>query len=306
MMKIDSNSYFTRLNEENKLNRQSLPDRNIISISELKSAYFHNVVHDYSIKFTLKGEENYKINGKEFKVPEMCFLTASAPCDSVGYFESESIVKGLCIEIKMELINEAFTVLSAKNKIDLENNLLGYFKSEKFFENVYPAHKSELGIKLLSIAEKIDSADNDLSIINDEMFLELTEIVIEHEFENLRNLDSLSSLKTSTKKEMLKRLLKGKDFIDENFKGKIDVREIAQFSCLSEFHFFRSFKEAFGISPHNYLIIRRLNEAKKLLQKDNASMGEISFECGFADIHSFSKSYKKHFGFSPSRQPLKN
>jgi AraC family transcriptional regulator len=305
-MEFENNYHFTHLNEKNKVNRTPLPNKNIISISELKSAYFKNVIHDYSIKLTLKGAENYKINGKEFKVPELCFLTATAPCDSVGYFESDSIVKGLCIEIKMELINDAFTVLSEKNKIDLDNNFLGYFKSEKFFENVYPAFKSELGIKLFSIAEKFNPVEKKISFINYEMFLELTEIVIEHECENLRNLNLLSSLKISTKKEILKRLLQGRNFIDDNFKEKIDVKEIARLSCLSEFHFFRSFREAFGISPHNYIIKRRLKEAQKLLQTENASIGEIAFECGFADIHSFSKSFKKNLGYSPSRQPIKN
>ena len=110
----------------------------------------------------------------------------------------------------------------------------------------------------------------------------------------------------STKKEILKRLFKGKNFIDDNFKENIDVKEIARLSCLSEFHFFRSFKEAFGISPHKYLINRRLNEAHKLLKKNSFSIGEIAFDCGFVDIYSFSKTYKKHFGYSPSKVSKKN
>ena len=305
-MSSADNNHYIFLNEANKLYRQPLPNGNIISISELKSAYFPNIVHNYSIKLTLSGAENYKINKKDYPVPEMCFLTATAPCDSIAYFESKSVVRGLCIDINIDLINEAFTILSASSDINLDNNLLGYFKSEKFFENVYPAFNSELGIKLLSIAEKFKSEDKSLSFINNEMFLELTEIVIGHEFENLRHLNSLSSLKISTKKEILKRLLQGRDFIDENFKEKIDIKEIARLSCLSEFHFFRSFKEAFGTSPHNYLIKKRLNEAQKLLKNKNISIGETAFECGFADIHSFSKSYKKHFGVSPSRQLYKN
>ncbi len=300
------NNHYIHLSEENKFKRQPLPDGNIISISELKSAYFPNIVHNYAIKLTLRGVENYRINKKEFPVPEMCFLTATAPCDSIVYFESESVVRSLCIDIKMDLINEAYTILSACSDINLDKNLLGYFKSENFFENVYPAAGSELGIKLLSIAEKFNSEDKNISFINDEMFLELTEVVIGHEFQNLRHLNSLSSLKISTKKEILKRLLLGRNFMDENFREKINVKEIARLSCLSEFHFFRSFKEAFGTSPHNYLLKRRLNEAQKLLKYKNISIGEAAFKCGFSDIYSFSKSFKNHFGYSPSRQPFKN
>jgi AraC family transcriptional regulator len=301
-----NNKYLDLLDEKNKLSQRIKPKENFIIISEVKEGYFPDVVHQYSIKFPLNGTEHYKINNKEFLVHQMCFLTASGPCESAGYLESKFPVKGLCINISLNLIDEALTVLSAEDNIDLENNLAGYFKSEKFFDNVFPASYSELGLKLLSIAESFKFSDHELSFINEEMFLGLAESVIKHEFENLKKLDSLSSLKTSTKKEILKRLLLGKNFIDDNFRENIEVSEIAKLSCLSEFHFFRSFKEAFGISPHNYLIKRRLAEAKNLLQSNNSTVGEIAFRCGFADIHSFSKSFKKHFGYSPSQAFVKN
>ncbi len=232
----------------------------------------------------------------------MNFLTACAPCDSQVFLESESGVKGLCIQIRMELINEAFTIVSGKYSADPDNILAGYFNSGKFFENVYSAQGSELGNKLLSIWSKYNSEGKYFSFINDDIFLELAEIVIRHESGYLRNLNSLSSLKSNTKKEILRRLIKGREFIDDNFRKKIGVKEIAGYSCLSEFHFFRSFKEAFGITPHNYLIRKRLNAADKLLRDRRVSIGEIAFECGFADIHSFSKSYKKQFGVPPSKR----
>ena len=236
----------------------------------------------------------------------MYFLTASGPCESSAFLDSKSPVKGLCINVSLNLIDEALTILSANDDINLDNNLAGYFKSEKFFENIYPVTSSELGFKLLSLSEKYKSVNSDTALISEEIFLELAGSVITFEFENLRKLNALSSLRISTKKEILKRLLQGKNYIDENFKEKIDVKDIARASCLSEFHFYRSFKEAFGISPHNYLIKKRLNEAKKLLLKNNSSVGEIAFKCGFVDIHSFSKTFKKHFGYSPSEILIEN
>ena len=305
-MNITNNKYFVYINEDEPHFHQPRVSENFISLSEFKTAYITNVVHNYSIKYTLSGTEHYKINNKEFQVPEMSFLTASGPCDSVGFFESKSLVKGLCIDISLDIVNEALTILSANGEVDLENNLARYFKSENFFENVYPVTNSELGLKLFSLAKRIKTENRDITFINEEIFLELAESVIRLEFENLKKLNSLSSLKISTKKEILKRLLQGKSYIDDNFKEKMEVKDIARTSCLSEFHFFRSFKEAFGTSPHNYLIKRRLIEAQKLLMKNNSPVGDIAFECGFADIHSFSKSFKKHFGFPPSNQPIKN
>ena len=303
-MSLSKNKYFTYLSEKTRPVLSIAQDGNVVSFSELRNAYLPNVVNNYSIKLTLNGVENYRINKNEYRVPEMCFLTASGPCDSVGFFESKSVVTGLCIDVSMELINEALTLLSTNGNLDLENNLDGYFKSANFFESVFPFSYSELGTKLLSIAEKIKTVEQDLSFINEELFLDLAESVIRHELENMRKMSSISSLKLSTKKEILKRLLNGRNFIEENFKENINVKEIARLSCLSEFHFFRSFKEAFGVSPYNYLIKRRLMEARKQLQKNNSLIGEIAVKCGFADIHSFSKSYKKYFGYSPSNTSI--
>lgn len=272
----------------------------------MKAAYFPNVVNSYSIKLSLAGTEYYKINKKEFAVPEMKYLTATTPCDSLGYFESKTIVKGLCIDIDISLINQAYQVLSSGGVINLDDTLPGYFNSKNFFSSVYPVGSTELGRKLIDINSKIISKSFNPAFIDEEFFLQLAELAALHEFENLNRLNSLSSIKFSTKKEILKRLLTGKDFIDGNFRKSIDIKQIAAQCCLSEFHFFRSFKEVFGTSPHNYILNRRLNEAKELLNEQNYSIGEIAHICGFADIHSFSKSFKKNTGISPTKFLTKN
>ena len=304
---INNNSkYFFHLTDESLGVKRNSRGENFISLSELKAAYFPNVVNSYSIKLSLAGTEYYKINRKEFVVPEMKFLTATSPCESLGFFESKTIVKGLCVDIDINLINQACHILSPDRTINLDNSFLGYFHSKKFFNNVYSVDSSELGKTLIKLYSNIISNGFDSSIIDDEFFLQLAELAAIHEFENLNRLNSLSSSKLSTKKEILKRLLTGKDFIDSNFRNPIDIKQIAAQCCLSEFHFFRSFKEVFGTSPHNYILKRRLNEAKELLNEQNYSVGEIAHICGFADIHSFSKSFKKNIGISPTKFLTKN
>lgn len=304
---INKNSkYFFHLTDESLRLPRKTRSENFISLSELKAAYFPNVVNSYSIKLSLEGTEYYKINKKEFAVPEMKYLTAASPCDSLGYFESKSIVKGLCIDIDLNLIKQAYQVLSSDGALNLDDTFLGYFNSKNFFSNVYPVGSSELGRKLIDINSKIISKSFNAELIDEEFFLQLAELAALHEFENLNRLNSLSSLKFSTKKEILNRLLTGKDFIDNNFRKSIDVKQIAAQCFLSEYHFFRSFKEVFGTSPHNYILNRRLNEAKELLIEQNYSVGEIAHICGFADIHSFSKSFKKNTGISPTKFLTKN
>jgi AraC family transcriptional regulator len=69
---------------------------------------------------------------------------------------------------------------------------------------------------------------------------------------------------------------------------------------LSEYHFFRLFKAIFAISPHQYLIRKRLDYAYYQLKNGLSNVSDAAVHSGFADIFAFSKSFKKHFGLSPS------
>jgi AraC family transcriptional regulator len=98
----------------------------------------------------------------------------------------------------------------------------------------------------------------------------------------------------------LRRVMRGKEYIDSYFKTHLDIETIARISSLSEYHFFRVFKNVFGITPHQYIINRRLTYAENLLKKGHRSITLVAHEAGFSDIYSFSKSFKSKFGISPS------
>jgi AraC-like DNA-binding protein len=113
-------------------------------------------------------------------------------------------------------------------------------------------------------------------------------------------LNGIKSVKISTKIETLQRLNKARGFMDECFLQNPTMNEVARFGNMSSFHFFRSFKQAFGITPYKYLLHKRLEHSKILLsQKIPAT--EIAKLCGFADIFTYSKAFKKTYGIPPSK-----
>ena len=90
-------------------------------------------------------------------------------------------------------------------------------------------------------------------------------------------------------------------YLEKNlYNGKISIQEIADQSNVSEVYFRRLFKEKHGISPMQYININRLKTAKNLLVEDELSISEISQTCGFLDVYSFSRAFKKWAGISPS------
>ena len=102
-------------------------------------------------------------------------------------------------------------------------------------------------------------------------------------------------------KDLHQRLIKAKSVIDAEFSKKMSIHSLAKHATLSEFHFYRSFKNAFGISPHQYVLNKRLNRAVELLKEGDYLLTDIAYEVGFTDIYSFSKSFKKRFNTCPSQ-----
>jgi len=99
-------------------------------------------------------------------------------------------------------------------------------------------------------------------------------------------------------------LTRARNFIDENCCDEIDLQTIARFSFLSKFHFIRLFKSCYGITPHQYRTEKRIKLAKKLLSS-NLTVIETCYYIGFNSPNSFSATFKKYAGISPSEYKKK-
>lgn len=104
---------------------------------------------------------------------------------------------------------------------------------------------------------------------------------------------------TYPKQYLYKRIVEAKLFIDEHLRENIDVDQIAAEANYSKFHFIRLFNYSFGYTPRQYLIQKRLDHAKKLLQYDR-SVTTTCLESGFTSLGYFSTLFKKTVGLSPS------
>ena len=99
---------------------------------------------------------------------------------------------------------------------------------------------------------------------------------------------------------LLRRLLRAKDRMDAASHEEWPVRRLADVSGVSEAHFARSFKEAFGVPPHRYLLTRRLERATALLRDTDLPIIEIAFETGWKSLGTFGRVFRDVTGESPS------
>jgi AraC-like DNA-binding protein len=95
-------------------------------------------------------------------------------------------------------------------------------------------------------------------------------------------------------------LLRAKDLADSRYFEPLTVDDLAAAAKLSRAHFSREFRRAFGESPHAYLLTRRLERAAALLRNTDRSVAEICFAVGLQSVGSFTTSFTRMFGKSPT------
>jgi AraC-like DNA-binding protein len=98
----------------------------------------------------------------------------------------------------------------------------------------------------------------------------------------------------------VRHLLRAKDLIDARYRESLDVHALARAAHLSPAHFSREFRRAFGETPHQYLLTRRLERAAALLRATDWSVADVCFSVGLKSVGSFTTSFGRVYGMSPT------
>ena len=100
--------------------------------------------------------------------------------------------------------------------------------------------------------------------------------------------------------ERLASLRAAKDLMDRAYAEPLDLDALAREAGYSRFHFVRSFRDTYGLTPRLYLSARRVERACELLRSANLTVTEICYLVGFSSLGSFSARFKGEVGLSPS------
>ena len=98
---------------------------------------------------------------------------------------------------------------------------------------------------------------------------------------------------------LARHLLRVRDLMDRAYASPLDVTALARSAHVSQAYFSRSFKAAFGETPHQYLLSRRMERAKALLRNGDLPVTEVCLAVGFTSLGSFSTQFRRFVGVSP-------
>lgn len=132
----------------------------------------------------------------------------------------------------------------------------------------------------------------------DEMMLELIDKIMQVISGGTREVEPVDK---SLRQFHLGTIENAKEYILQHFNENISLHRLAQYCCVSPFHFSRIFKSVMNVSPHQYLAEIRLNHAKVLLTTTNEPITDIAFACGYNSIEHFATAYRQRFKINPSR-----
>lgn len=285
---------------ENNFSSVCLPRQsNLLNFSAFRELRTDNLFRSFSIKMVLAGCETYTINRRKFTLEPGNYLLANHHARGITHIGSRTLVKGLCIDISPEIMAQAALATIYPEIQTTEPGPDTFFTAACFPENTYATSQTSLGQKLNTLCRHF-LTQAELPDLQPEFYYTLAECVVADMMPAFHQMAKLKARRLETRKDLLVKLQDSKSYIDAHFGRIRHIKEVADHIYMSEYHFFRLFRQLFGISPYQYLTIRRMEHARRLMDEKELSLTSITFLSGYNDLSTFSRAFKKHFGHAPN------
>ena len=255
-----------------------------------------------SIKSFSGGTAYYNVGQGHFAVDDQHYLVLNDGRPYSITIQSVAPMDSFCVFLKAGLAEDVH-----RNLISSQSALLDYPDGAShpinFFEKTY-RHDDILTPALFRLRESVAVLKNEPGWLEEqlhELVLRLLKVDsgIHHEAERL------GAVRKATREELYRRLWRARDYMDARLDQRVLLDDMAGIACLSPNHFIRTFRQAFGQSPHQYLISRRLERAAALLISTDRQVTDVCYSVGFESPGSFSWLFRKRYGVSPAGYRLR-
>jgi AraC-like DNA-binding protein len=250
-----------------------------------------------SIKTMISGSATWETPGRRYVVRENTYLVLNDRQHYRMTIDSHEKPTTFCIFFERGFVEEVYRAMTAATASLLdEPNAIERGRLE--FRERLEAQPSPVLAATRAFHAAI-SRGRVSSTAAEESFLDVAEALLLQHHQTSATASRLPGRRQTTREELLRRVLRGRDFLLSSLSERASLAAAARAACLSPYHFLRAFHDAFGSTPHQYLTAQRLARAQLLLISGNHSVTEVCLESGFQSLGSFSSLFRKHFGVSP-------
>lgn len=247
-----------------------------------------------SVKSVLRGSAEWQSMGRRFVVNEGCYLILNDRQHYTLTIESVERATTFCLFFQRGFVEDVHRTMVTPDAALLDSPESGTLE---FFNRLEPQDSAVLGMLRQFHGEM--RSGRMTTIEWDQRFLRIAAQLARERGETARAIGRLPAVRSATRVEVYRRLLRGRDFLLDSLGEPIRLQDMAVAACLSPYHFHRSFARVFGETPHQYLTRQRLERAGHLLRTTDRSVTEIGIESGFESPASFSDLFRRRFGLAP-------
>lgn len=252
-----------------------------------------------SIKFCLRDALRYVVNGKKIIVPPGGFFIANDGTE-MECLPNKPGVQALFVFFANDLIQDVYSNHRFSDTALLNDPTPGAAAEPvRFFEHVF-RHPSFISSRLASVARRMSVSGAAVPELPPRLFFGLAEQMLSEQKIISQQIGRVNARTTATRQELFRRALIAKEYMLDQWDAELTLPQIARYACLSPYHFHRTFREAFGHPPMKWFRKLKLEKAMELLRGAPLTVTEVALQCGFSDVFTFSKAFKREWGMNPS------
>jgi AraC family transcriptional regulator len=269
---------------------------NVVLRAQAKQHRVSNYAGPLSIKTVLSGRVGWMVDGRELVVDRSSFLVLS---DGEKYSMDISVAKP--VETCCVFFTHGFVERVALDTTSPVERALDdperFAPPLPYLSALHSDRERALTTRVHTLAQRCGQALTPSAWEQDFLLLAAALLGL---YEKIRSQAArVPALRQSTREELFRRLLRGRDYMHSCSSGPVSLADAARAACVSPFHFHRGFTQAFGETPHAYLTAFRLEHAREQLEA-GSSVLDACLEAGFSSPSAFSRLFRAQYGEAPS------
>ncbi len=244
---------------------------------------------EMEICYIKNGSGKHLINGKEYSFTKGDLFIINN--DEIHLcFDDQDLI------MQVIMFDPSFLWSGGSNPLDYEY-LRPFFETESNFSNKMDGTSEYVGLigtVLAEIEQEYELQGKGYELMIKSLLLKVMTLIIRHfsAGETLYTEEVVSKNATEQIKEVI-------EYIEENYKEPITLVELAEIGQMSVPYLCSSFKSLAGVSPIDFVIRKRISEAKIALTSTHKSILSIAEDCGFNSLSNFNHLFKSFVGMSP-------